>query len=189
MPLFAEYEPRSAPAPAPAPTVVRAATLADVERIAEIDAARHGSDPAEVRARFEREIARAATSTHRRLWVAEVDGAVAGFGGVHRFRPAPDAPPNVAPAGWYLSGVVVDPAFRRRGAASALTRARLEFIRQRADRAYYVASSKNLASIDLHARFGFREVTRDFVFPRVTFTGAGVLFCAEWAREDEPSRH
>jgi ribosomal protein S18 acetylase RimI-like enzyme len=158
--------------------MVRVATFADLERIAEISHARNGGEPAQVRARFERDVARTAHSGRRRLWVAEIDGLLAGFGGVHRFRPAPDAPRNVAPAGWYLSGVVVDPALRRRSAGSALTHARLEFIRERADHAYYVASSLNRASIDLHARFGFRQVARDFYFPRVTFTGAGVLFCA-----------
>ena len=49
---------------------------------------------------------------------------------------------------------------------------------ERADQAYYFANSANRATIDLHARFDFREVARDFTFPRATFNmgGVGVLF-------------
>jgi RimJ/RimL family protein N-acetyltransferase len=44
-------------------------------------------------------------------------------------------------------------------------------------RAYYVANSVNLASIALHARLGFVELSRDFWYPDVSFTGGeGVLF-------------
>jgi hypothetical protein len=63
---------------------------------------------------------------------------------------------------------------RRRGIAHALTRARLDRL---APPVYYFANERNRASIDLHAPFGFQELTRDFWHPDVTFTGGGgILF-------------
>lgn len=50
--------------------------------------------------------------------VAVLDGAVVGFGRTARFVPSADAKPDVAPAGYYLVGVVVAPALRRRGSAA-----------------------------------------------------------------------
>jgi len=42
---------------------------------------------------------------------------------------------------------------------------------------YYFVNVRNRASIALHEAFGFREVTRDFHFPNVTFQGGvGALF-------------
>jgi hypothetical protein len=48
-----------------------------------------------------------------------------------------------------------------------------------ADEVWYFTSAINSASIAMHARLGFTEVTRDFEFPGVTFTsGQGILFRA-----------
>ena len=114
--------------------------------------------------------------------VAEADARTVGFGKVARFVPPADSPANAAPSGWYLAGVVVSPAWRRRGIGALLTRSRLEWIAERADRAYYFANARNQASIDLHRRFGFVELTRDFHHPKVTFKGGvGILFSCELA--------
>lgn len=70
-----------------------------------------------------------------------------------------------------------------RGIGLALTRYRLKWIAERADHAYYFANTRNHASIDLHTRLGFTELTRDFVFPGVSFTGGqGVLHRIEFKR-------
>jgi hypothetical protein len=46
-----------------------------------------------------------------------------------------------------------------------------------ADDAWYFANARNAASIELHAPFGFEEVTRSFFYPRVDFDrGEGILF-------------
>ena len=52
---------------------------------------------------------------------------------------------------------------------------------RRARAAWFVVNADNRASIDLHAAFGFREVTRDFVQKGVTFSGRGIgiLYRAE----------
>ena len=86
-----------------------------------------------------------------------------------------------APAGWYLSGCVVDPNRRRRGIGSMLTRARLGWVFDRAECVYYLVNATNKASIDLHSKQGFVEVTRDFDFPGVTFVGGQGVLCVAWA--------
>jgi GNAT superfamily N-acetyltransferase len=83
--------------------------------------------------------------------VATVAGVPVGYGVAHRM-----ALPGL-PDGWYLGGVVVTPTHRRQGIAARLTRARLDWIAARAERAYYFTNERNRASVDLHARFGFRS--------------------------------
>ena len=57
--------------------------------------------------------------------------------------------------------------------------ARLAWVQQRANEVWYFANARNQASIDLHSKYGFVEVTRDFTAAGVTFDngiGTGVLF-------------
>jgi ribosomal protein S18 acetylase RimI-like enzyme len=116
-------------------------------------------------------------SPQRLLVVAECTDEVIGYGRVLRFVPEPDAPTDIAPAGYYLMGMVVHPDHRQRGVGTALTRARIDWISKRADAAWYFANAHNAASIALHEPFGFEEVTRSFFYPRVDFDrGEGVLF-------------
>jgi ribosomal protein S18 acetylase RimI-like enzyme len=108
--------------------------------------------------------------------VAEVAGRVVGYARTTYWQRPPDAPPNAAPDGWYLIGLVVDPAHRRRGIGEALTTARLKAVAARASEVWYFANARNQASLDLHKRLGFTEMTRDFWFPDLTFDGGeGVL--------------
>jgi GNAT superfamily N-acetyltransferase len=59
-------------------------------------------------------------------------------------------------------GLAVHPRWRRRGIAARLTLARLEWAWSRTDVVWY-----------------FREVTRNFSYPGITFNHSpGVLFCA-----------
>jgi ribosomal protein S18 acetylase RimI-like enzyme len=124
------------------------------------------------RPRFERDLAEA----DRRLFVATVAGVFAGYGRVARFQPPEDAPANVAPAGLYLLGALVARRFRRRGIGRALTQARMAWAFERADAVWYFANARNEASRRMHDGLGFVEVTRDFWFPRVKFSGVGILF-------------
>jgi ribosomal protein S18 acetylase RimI-like enzyme len=173
MARFADYEPGRRAGALPPDLSIRPATAADIPALAEIRATRGHRTAEQARTGFERTLARASKGEMIVL-VAETEGAVAGFGCAARFDPPPDAPLHCAPAGWYLAGVVVSPARRRRGIAAALTRARLDRL---APPVYYFANSSNRASIDLHARFGFTELTREFWHPDATFTGGvGILF-------------
>jgi ribosomal protein S18 acetylase RimI-like enzyme len=111
------------------------------------------------------------------LVVAEAGQAIVGYGRARLFERAPDAAADTVPHGFYLTGVFVLPEQRRRGIARALTQARLDWIGERADEAWYFTNARNTASIDLHRRLGFEEVTRRFSFPGLTFDGGeGILF-------------
>jgi GNAT superfamily N-acetyltransferase len=169
--LFAEYVPRAAGdarAIPPAGLALRASTRGDVDALARIRAERDGGDPATYVVRFARDLANCPAPPDDLWLTAVLDGAIVGYAKVASFAPPADAPANVAPAGYYLGGVTVRRDARRRGIGAALTAARLDWISERARMAYYVANAANRASIDLHARFGFVEVTRDFWFPGVT---------------------
>lgn len=121
-------------------TIVRVATEKDLSEIAEIAADREG-EPLEnwqhsIRRSFESSAANLAL-----LVVAGIQGRTAGFGKAGYFVPPNASPPNVAPEGWYLTGLVVRPAYRRQGHGSRLTIARLEWIADRADRLLFTSAT------------------------------------------------
>jgi ribosomal protein S18 acetylase RimI-like enzyme len=98
------------------------------------------------------------TDDRRQMFVAKANGQVVAYGRVTELT-AGEAGPET-PAGYYLSGVLVEPALRRRGIALALTHARLRWVFARADEVFYVAGADNIASLHLHAALGFQEVKR-----------------------------
>jgi GNAT superfamily N-acetyltransferase len=141
-------------------------------------------DPRERRAKLRRDVSQTADPRpDRALFVARVDGIVGGYSRVERWTAAADAPATTAPDGWYLMGLLVDPAHRRAGIGRALTVARLDWLRTRTDRVWYFANARNTPSLALHASLGFREVSRTLTFPGVHFAGGvGGPGVAEWAR-------
>lgn len=177
---FASHAPRRASDPraaAPAGLVIRTAEPADVDRVAALVAERDGGDVPTHFAGLTRELARIRDGADVAVWVAVLDAAIVGYARALRFVRPSEAPPDTAPDGWYLTGVIVDPAHRRRGIGEAATRARLAWLATRTDVVRYFANERNGATIDLHARLGFREVTRRFTYPGVTFAGGtGILF-------------
>jgi phosphinothricin acetyltransferase len=148
---------------------IRAATHDDVEGLLTFDMT------VVVRTRGDWEAAiDKADCGERLLLVAEVDGAIAAFAQAHHLDEHPD---DHAPAGWFLTGVTVLPRYRRQGLGLSLTTARLEWIAQHADAAWYFARADNDASIGLHTGLGFVEVSRASSIHGVTFTGGeGILF-------------
>lgn len=180
--LFARFAPRGdTPRPEPGDEpVIRDARAGDLRALARIAAEREGCPEEESLASFERVLARSGAGDGVRLLVAELDGHVRAFGKAAFFVRPLHAPPLVAPEGWYLTGLVVEPAFRRRGIGDALTRERLAWIAGRGPAAYYFANARNEATIALHRRHGFVEITRSFHFPGVDFQGGtGILFRVE----------
>jgi GNAT superfamily N-acetyltransferase len=100
----------------------------------------------------------------RALFVAEARGQVVGYGRVVYAEADPDVE-TAAPAGWYLLGLVVDQAWRRRGIGEALTRARMAWVAERSDRLYCFIAHGNLASHELHERLGFTQLPRTWIPP------------------------
>lgn len=187
--LFANYQPRSHVEPSGLqrlPVEIRSASIADVAAIAALSAERSGAPLGVCLKNTERQLGADAERGNLTL-VAEVGhGEVVGFGRArfHRATACSCDAGDDAPTGWYLLGVIVTPALRRRGIGTALTRDRLAWIAERADEAYYFANSLNRASVDLHRRLGFVEACSPFHFPGTEFTGGGVgvLFRAALAR-------
>ncbi len=116
----------------------------------------------------------------RQMFVATVNTQVVAYGRVIELA-AGEAGAGT-PAGYYLGGVLVAPAWRRRGIARALTRARLRWAFSRTDEAFYVAGADNVASLHLHAGLGFQEVKR-FASER---SPAGVDVLSRLARDGPP---
>lgn len=162
-------------------TTIRHATSADLPQAADLAVLHSGGERPHWQARFAEELVRPGSC----LLIADSRGRVAGYGRVRRFDPSPHGPANLAPAGYYLGGIVVDPAHRRQGIGDQLTRARMAWTAPLASEIWYFTNAGNQASLRLHRRLGFREVTRDFTYPGVAFTGGiGVLCRAPLVSED-----
>lgn len=157
---------------------VRPARPADLAACAALHVLHSGGTPDDVTPRLRRELER----RERLLLVAHPVGSagpVVGYGRLARFTSGGAA--REAPSGTYLGGLVVAPDHRGRGVGTALTvsRMRTAFEERGEEAVWYVANARNHASIALHERLGFREVTRDFWYPGVTFEGGtGILFRA-----------
>lgn len=173
---FAAYRPGSArERSGTPPATIREAAADDLAACAALIVGRVGGD---LDARRER-LASALDRDDHQLLVAVAGLEVAGFGQVMPFVAPSGAPADVAPDGYYLVGLVVAPAWRRRGIGEALTTTRMGWVAQRADAAWCFANARNGATLDLHRRLGFVEVSRRFTFPGVTFAGGdGVLLRA-----------
>ena len=182
MSKFADYEPGAGRLPHLSVhdgLVIQPPRESDLPALAAIAAEREGEPLADWLAAFER-IHAESRAGRALILAATLDDLVAGYGKAGYFVPPADSSPNVAPEGWYLTGVVIRPAYRRLGLGSQLTRARLAWIAGRSDRAYYIANERNRVSIDLHRALGFEELTRDFHHPHVRFEGGcGILFVRE----------
>lgn len=180
MARFADYDPDGGNQPkldVARDLALRPPTRADVEALAQLSRQREGGEIDDHRRRTARAVGVSLRSSERVFFVAEHRGAIVGYAKARYHRQTEGEPANAAPEGWYLSGLVVAEAFRRRGVGDALTRARLARIAEHAGTAYYFANENNQASIELHAHLGFRELTRDFIYPRLTFEGGeGVLY-------------
>ncbi|MBO0715019.1 MAG: GNAT family N-acetyltransferase, partial [Acidimicrobiales bacterium] len=68
----------------------------------------------------------------RQMFVAKANDQVIAYGRVAGLAAGEAAPGS--PPGYYLTGVLVEPAWRGRGIATALTRARLDWVFARTDR-------------------------------------------------------
>ncbi len=125
--------PKNPRCPPPAGLTLRPAQAQDADGLAKLVAQREGTPRAEVRERYLHEL-HAPAAENRLLLIAAQDAEVIAFGRakyVKSARFAPEEPAGPVPDGWYLSGMIVDPAWRRRGIGAELTRRRLAWVAER----------------------------------------------------------
>ena len=159
---------------------IRPAQMCDVGALGRISADREGGDSREHSAGFRRALEDEAAGRSFVILVAEFDGEIIGFGKARYLDKERGTGVGASPRGWYLTGVVVEPRFRRQGVGSRLTGERLRWIAQRSSSAYYFSNARNRVSIELHRGFGFVEVARSAEFAGVSFVGGqGVLYRAD----------
>lgn len=151
--------PRPTPADAPADGMsqavrIEALTQADIASAVALAVRALRVKPGDRGQQFASDI----TDELRQMFVAKANGQVVGYGRVIELT-TDEAGPGT-PAGYYLGGVLVDPAWRGLGIATTLTRARLRWALARTDTVFYVASADNAASLHLHGALGFQEIKR-----------------------------
>lgn len=167
MSRYAEYAAgRDEDAPRYSAEHVRMVRAEDAPAVARLSADRDGLVLAEISEPVRRDVEACLSGAEQCVFVADVEGQVVGYGRAKRLSHEQHGLPAELPEGWYLNGVVVDPAHRRRGLGHALTAARLAWVRERADAAHYVTNQANRVSIELHAELGFAEIARGFDYPR-----------------------
>lgn len=172
MSLFAPFEPDAERLPR-SRARLRAAEEGDLEGVARLCHERSGGELQRHLRSFRGSFAEGV----EQLFVAEEGRALVAYAKCAPLAIPAEAPPEAIPGGWYLTGVVVAPAQRRRGLALALTQLRLDWLAQRTELVRSFASAQNPVSLALHARSGFEEERRNIWAPRVSFTGGvGVLF-------------
>lgn len=109
--------------------------------------------------------------------VAVVGNLVVGYARTLPFHHDAASPPDAAPDGYYLLGLVVALAHRRRGVGRLLTKERLRWLVERGTAsAYYYTGPDNVASRELHEQMGFRRLTRTFWFPALPPDHCEVLY-------------
>jgi len=171
---FAEYEPRPPAKPSESKLnyEIRPATEADLQSITDIILAREGGTSSII---LDKLIGQLNEGLDRCcIIVAVYSNPVIGWARSVYFSPPPDSPVNVALEGWYLAGLMVNPSNCRQSIGINLTRHRLDWLSQRTNSIYYFANAQNTVTIELHEKLGFNELTRDFTFPGVTFSGEGI---------------
>lgn len=173
---FADYQPDAARQDLRTPVEIRPARDEDLDACAALIVTRTGGSAADRRERLVADL----ENPDRYTVVACVDEQVIGYAAVIHHEVSPADPPNIAPSGYYLIGLIVSPDWRRHGIGELLTQERIRWTASRANAVYYFANQANTAILDLHKSSGFVELTRDFTFPRAPLKpGTSVLLRAE----------
>lgn len=166
----------------PAEFIIRLGTGQDVDGCARLVAGLGAGEEAVWRQTLMRAMR---DGQHRALFVAQARGQVVGYGWVVHWEGDP-ADAATAPAGWYLLGLVVDAAWRRRGISEALTKARMAWAAERSSFVYYFTGHQNLASRALHMRLGFMVMPGTWIPPggRPEDAGSQQFYRAELHADD-----
>lgn len=174
------FSPEVKSSEAPAGLIFRLVQRGDREVITRLMAERNPNQDISVAYKTtDRELDTVEKDPNYRLYVAELDGEVAGFCRYYHSSGLPVAKKVYpAPEGWYGMGILVAPAFRRSGIARFLSENRLRTLKEQgASELYSIVDGKNLTSMRMHREFGFEEVERGPGFLQVKLeSGEGVLF-------------
>ncbi|WP_336920787.1 GNAT family N-acetyltransferase [Aquipuribacter sp. SD81] len=162
------------------PVSVNPATEADVPALAALAVEHYGGDVAAWRERLAAPVAAGELVLVARAAApggpgeGDADGAApVGYVRAGRRTPTGDDP---APAGWWLTGLVVAASARGRGVGSRLVSTALAH-RPAGEPVWSMANATNAASLALHEAAGFAEVLRAPVLLGEPFEGGeGVLF-------------
>jgi GNAT superfamily N-acetyltransferase len=170
---FAAYMPRPVERHTPVSAAVAEANTDDVPVLAALQVQARGGSVDEWADRIH-----GARYKERSLVVtAKVSGEAVGYASVAFL---PEHPVDHAPAGYYLTGVTVDPAWRRRGIGMLLTRWRMDWVWDRDSAVWCFISARNPASLDLHRELGFHHVMIGASFQGIEFAdGEGWLLRAD----------
>ncbi len=148
-------------------TAIRLATISDIpllnrlrtELLAELRAQRGSSDsPANLEASNAEYLARAIPSGQYAGWIAEEEGDAVGMAGCFFFERPPMERPGAVLEGRIVN-VYTRPPWRRRGIASALTRAAVEHARTRGARRVRLGAARDGRRV--YERLGFQLVTTE----------------------------
>lgn len=173
---FAAYEPDPPERPEPVDAVLEQAGIADVDRLAAVQAGVRGG-PVE---QWSGRIAQALDGERSVVVLARVGAEIAAYANA-AYLPA--HPEDGAPGGYYLTGVTVARRWRRRGLGGLLTRWRMDWVWEREQSVWCFVSSQNRASLDLHRRLGFEVVRSGRSLQGVAFdSGEGILLNAHRER-------
>lgn len=173
---------------------VRAASLEDTETLARLSVEQYGGSLARYDVNLTHELLEAEDDPEQLILTACVHGEVVGYARALYHRPPPEwrQRRDVAPQGWYLTGVLVDPVMRRMGVGALLTQARLEHIFTRADEVLYFTHQENVGSIELHRQMGFQERGRGLRFAGAQLTTRHIIFhlpVSGWRRSQAMTLH
>ena len=84
-------------------------------------------------------------------------------------------------------GVIVRPDRRRTGLAKQLTQIRMTWLSTQTDCVFYITTADNIASRELHASFGFKEVRAGLTPKTLAFdNGPSILYVSRQFTQESP---
>ncbi len=166
--------------------LVREATLHDTEAIARLTVQEYGGSFARHDVNLTHELLESEDDPEQLILVAATPATILGYARAMYHRPPPEwrQRRDVAPQGWYLSGVLIAPNVRRMGLGSLLTQARLAHVFHHTDEVLYFTHQENVGSIELHRALGFEETGRGLRFAGASLTSRHIIFrlpLSSWA--------
>lgn len=151
-------------------------TSQDVDEWVKLRSLRENKVPPQLASQWKKQLQNSNFLKDNHSFIVRADNYLIAYAHSHHYHKDNTSSTFQAPYGWYLTGLMIHPDYRRKGIGRYLTSWRIEKIRAISDKAYYFTNIDNIASVKLHQELGFQEKTRDFQIPGVEFSGEGVLF-------------